>query len=225
MNKKHVYQVKKVNGEVIPEYTFQKSLNYEVEVNKTYFPMKRKVDFLAATILFIITLPIMVIFSILIMLETKGSPLYTQTRVGKMGKMFKIYKLRSMHQNAESDGAKWAEENDPRITKIGRIIRKKRIDELPQLINVIKGEMSFIGPRPERPEFVELFSSGIKGFEKRCLVKPGLSGLAQVQGGYDLSPNQKLKLDMYYINNASIKLELFIITKTVFVILTGSGSR
>ena len=171
------------------------------------------------------TLPIILLFSILIVIDTFGSPLYKQVRVGKMGKLITIYKLRSMHINAEIDGAKWASENDPRITKIGRFIRKTRIDELPQLVNVLKGEMSFIGPRPERPEFVELFSTSINNFEERCLVTPGLTGLAQVQGGYDLTPQEKLEYDLWYIKKGSIIMEISIILKTIIVIFTGSGSR
>src|SRR5699024_5922694 len=139
-------------------------------IKKKYFTSKRIFDVIMSLLLLYFTLPIILLFSILIVIDTFGSPLYKQVRVGKMGKLITIYKLRSMHINAEIDGAKWASENDPRITKIGRFIRKTRIDELPQLVNVLKGEMSFIGPRPERPEFVELFSTSINNFEERCLV-------------------------------------------------------
>ncbi|HCX9663293.1 TPA: sugar transferase, partial [Staphylococcus aureus] len=158
-------------------------------------------------------------------IDSPGNPIYSQVRVGKMGKLIKIYKLRSMCKNAEKNGAQWADKDDDRITNVGKFIRKTRIDELPQLINVVKGEMSFIGPRPERPEFVELFSSEVIGFEQRCLVTPGLTGLAQIQGGYDLTPQQKLKYDMKYIHKGSLMMELYISIRTLMVVITGEGSR
>ncbi len=132
---------------------------------------------------------------------------YSQERVGKDGKIFKIYKLRSMVCNAEENGAQWAINNDPRITKVGGFIRKKRIDEIPQLFNVIKGDMSIIGPRPERPTFTEEFNKEISGFINRLQIKPGITGWAQVNGGYEITPIEKWELDMYYIENKSIKLE------------------
>ncbi|PNZ32176.1 sugar transferase [Staphylococcus petrasii] len=176
-------------------------------------------------VLLYFTFPIMVLFAVLIVIDSFGNPIYKQIRVGKNGKLITIYKLRSMKLNAECNGAQWAEKDDPRITKVGKFIRKTRIDELPQLLNVLKGEMSFIGPRPERPEFVELFSSEIQGFEKRCLVTPGLTGLAQVKGGYDLSPEEKLKYDLKYIYKGNIFTEIYICLKTINIIITGSGSR
>ncbi|RTX92050.1 sugar transferase [Staphylococcus pragensis] len=176
-------------------------------------------------VLLYFTFPIMVLFAVLIVIDSFGNPVYKQIRVGKNGKLITIYKLRSMKLNAEHNGAQWAEKDDPRITKVGKFIRKTRIDELPQLLNVLKGEMSFIGPRPERPEFVELFSSEIQGFEKRCLVTPGLTGLAQVKGGYDLSPQEKLKYDLKYIYKGNIFTEIYICLKTINIIITGSGSR
>nr|WP_141714423.1 sugar transferase [Staphylococcus equorum] len=224
------YNVKIDEGIIKPkfnqsEYTYLKKIARKKEIKKKYFSLKRIFDVIMSLLLLYFTFPIIVIFSILIVLETFGSPLYKQVRVGKMGKLITIYKLRSMHINAENDGAKWASKNDPRITKIGRFIRKTRIDELPQLVNVLKGEMSFIGPRPERPEFVELFSTSIKNFEERCLVTPGLTGLAQVKGGYDLTPQEKLEFDLRYIKKGSIIMEVSIILKTITIIFTGSGSR
>ena len=122
-------------------------------------------------------------------------------------------------------GAQWAEKDDPRITKIGRFIRKTRIDELPQLVNILKGDMSLIGPRPERPELTYEFEQDIPGFIDRLLVKPGLTGWAQVNGGYDITPAEKLVLDLEYINNRSIMLDMKIILKTAKVVLTGDGAR
>jgi lipopolysaccharide/colanic/teichoic acid biosynthesis glycosyltransferase len=190
-----------------------------------YLYLKRVYDIFLAATGFLIALPIVVIFAALIVLETPGSPFYVQERIGKNGKRFKMVKLRSMRNDAEKEGAKWAVVNDPRITKVGAFIRKTRIDELPQLISVLKGDMSIVGPRPERPVFTAQFNKEIKGFENRLLVKPGLTGLAQVSGGYDISPREKLKYDLVYIQNLTFSLELKIILKTFKVIFTGDGAR
>nr|WFN99299.1 sugar transferase [Staphylococcus aureus] len=189
------------------DYAYQRKLDTLEEVKKGYFPIKSAIDAIA------------------IVIDSPGNPIYSQIRVGKMGKLIKIYKLRSMCKNAEKNGPQWADKHDDRITNVGKFIRKTRIDELPQLINVVKGEMSFIGPRPERPEFVELFSSEVIGFEQRCLVTPGLTGLAQIQGGYDLTPQQKLKYDMKYIHKGTLMMELYISIRTLMVVITGEGSR
>ncbi|HDJ4061181.1 TPA: sugar transferase [Staphylococcus aureus] len=206
-------------------YAYQRKLDTLEEVKKGYFPIKRAIDLVLSIVLLFLTFPIMFIFAIAIVIDSPGNPIYSQVRVGKMGKLIKIYKLRSMCKNAEKNGAQWADKDDDRITNVGKFIRKTRIDELPQLINVVKGEMSFIGPRPERPEFVELFSSEIIGFEQRYLVTPGLTGLAQIQGGYDLTPQQKLKYDMKYIHKGSLMMELYISIRTLMVVITGEGSR
>lgn len=190
-----------------------------------YLFLKRAHDIFLATVGLIIALPIVLLFSILIVIETPGSPFYVQERMGKNGKRFMMMKLRSMRMDAEKDGAKWAEVNDPRITKVGAFIRKTRIDELPQLVSVLKGDMSIVGPRPERPFFTAKFNKEIKGFENRLLVKPGLTGLAQVSGGYDISPREKLQYDLAYIQNLTFSLEVKIILKTFKVILTGAGAR
>ena len=130
-----------------------------------------------------------------------------------------------MYQDAEKNGHKWASKNDTRITKVGRFIRKTRIDELPQIINVIKGEMSIIGPRPERPEFINEFLKDIPNFNERLAVRPGITGWAQVNGGYELTPKDKLVYDIFYINHESIKLDFLILLKTIKVMFTGNGSR
>lgn len=206
-------------------YNYQRKLDALEEVRKGYYPIKRAIDLVLSIVLLCLTFPIMFIFAIAIVIDSPGNPIYSQVRVGKMGKLIKIYKLRSMCKNAEKNGAQWADKDDDRITNVGKFIRKTRIDELPQLINVVKGEMSFIGPRPERPEFVELFSSEVIGFEQRCFVTPGLTGLAQIQGGYDLTPQQKLKYDMKYIHKGSLMMELYISIRTLMVVITGEGSR
>lgn len=190
-----------------------------------YKGFKRLTDFFLSIVLLIPAIPICLISAIFIILETNGNPLYVQERVGLNGDKFKIYKLRSMYSDAEKDGHKWAEKEDSRITKVGSIIRKTRIDELPQLINIIKGEMAIIGPRPERPEFIEEFLNEIPDFNDRLAVKPGITGWAQVNGGYELSPKEKLQYDQYYIENENFLLDLMILFKTIKVVFTGEGSR
>ena len=191
----------------------------------SYRIIKRLIDFLFSIVLLIPAIPICLISAIFIMLETNGNPLYVQERVGLNGEKFTIYKLRSMYSDAEKDGHKWAEKEDSRITKVGSIIRKTRIDELPQLINIIRGEMAIIGPRPERPEFIEEFLKEIPDFNDRLAVKPGITGWAQVNGGYELSPKEKLKYDQYYIEHEGLKLDTLILFKTIKVVFTGEGSR
>lgn len=190
-----------------------------------YDGFQRIMDIFLALIGLIIGIPLMIIFGIAIIIETPGRAIYTQERLGKRGKVFKIYKLRSMVSNAEENGAQWALKNDSRVTKVGSFIRKTRIDEIPQLFNVLKGDMSIIGPRPERPVFTEKFNKEIPGFINRLQVKPGITGWAQVNGGYEITPKEKWELDMYYIENRSIKLDLLIIFKTIKVVLTGDGAR
>ena len=200
-------------------------INLEEDSMNSYRIIKRLIDFFLSIVLLIPAIPICLIGAILIMLETKGNPLYTQERVGLNGEKFTIYKLRSMYSDAEKDGHKWAEKEDSRITKVGSIIRKTRIDELPQLINIIKGEMAIIGPRPERTEFIEEFLKEIPDFNDRLAVKPGITGWAQVNGGYELSPKEKLQYDQYYIAHEGLKLDTLILFKTIKVVFTGEGSR
>jgi len=187
--------------------------------------LKRFFDLLVGTIGLIFATPIILITMVLIRLESPGNALFFQERVGYKGKNFRVIKLRSMRNDAEKNGAQWASKNDPRVTKVGAFIRKTRIDELPQLINVIKGDMSLIGPRPERPEFTEAFEREIPGFKMRLLVKPGLTGWAQVNGGYDISPKEKLEYDLIYIKNMGLLLDLNTAIKTIRVIFTGEGAR
>ncbi|PRS02005.1 UDP-phosphate N-acetylgalactosaminyl-1-phosphate transferase [Bacillus atrophaeus] len=190
-----------------------------------YLAVKRVMDVLFALVGLVAALPMIAVFSILISLETPGPAIYTQERVGKGGKSFKLYKLRSMKIDAEKSGAVWAQKQDPRVTRIGAFIRKTRIDELPQLFNVLRGEMSMIGPRPERPVFTKKFQEEIPGFTQRLAVKPGLSGWAQVNGGYEMTPKEKLIFDLYYIRNLTFTLELKIMLKTCKVVCTGDGAR
>lgn len=213
-----------VNIEMYVQRNIGKNTTVVVENRFWYEKIKRVMDIVLSLIGLVIAIPLMLIFGIAIKLESKGPVFYCQERVGKNGKVFMLYKLRSMYQNAEENGAKWAEKDDPRVTKVGRIMRKTRIDELPQLFNVLKGDMSIVGPRPERPIFIYQFNEQIPGFVNRLQVKPGLTGWAQVNGGYELGPAEKLEYDLYYIENRSIWMDIKIMLKTVKVILTGKGA-
>ena len=192
---------------------------------KYYENIRSSIEFIFCLILLMLAVPICILACIAIYIELRVNPIYTQKRVGLNGRVFKIYKLRSMYIDAEKDGPKWASENDERITKVGRIIRKTRIDELPQLVNILKCDMSFIGPRPERPELIKEFLKSIPDFNDRLLVKPGITGWAQVNGGYSLTPKEKLEFDKYYIQNRGFKLDLLILLKTIIVIFTRHGAR
>lgn len=192
---------------------------------KYYENIKSSIEFIFSLLLLIIVVPICILACFAIYVELRVNPIYTQKRVGLNGRVFKIYKLRSMYIDAEKDGPKWASENDERITKVGRIIRKTRIDELPQLVNILKRDMSFIGPRPERPELIKEFIKYIPDFNDRLLVKPGITEWAQVNGGYSLTPKEKLEFDKYYIRNRGFKLDLLVLIKTIIVIFTRHGAR
>jgi len=190
-----------------------------------YLIIKRVMDIVLSLFGLIISSPIILVFSILIKIETPGPVFFLQERVGLNGKYFRVIKLRSMVVDAEKNGAQWAKKNDPRVTRIGSFIRKTRIDEIPQLWNVLVGDMSLVGPRPERPMFTAQFSEEIPGFIERLKVKPGLTGWAQVNGGYDISPKEKLELDKFYIENMCPLIDLKIIIKTVKIVFTGEGAR
>lgn len=202
------------------------NLDYSlVRESTVYNVYSRILDICLSLIGLIIGTPLVIIFGILIKLEDKGPIIYKQERVGKHGKLFNVYKLRSMRVDAEKYGAQWAQNNDPRILKVGNFIRKTRIDEIPQLFNILKGDMSIIGPRPERPMFTMQFNDDIDGFINRLLVKPGLTGWAQVNGGYDMTPEEKLQWDIDYIQRRSVFIDIRIIFRTVKVVLTGEGAR
>lgn len=190
-----------------------------------YNVVKRGIDILFSLLLLIATSPILIISLIIVFLQDFKNPLFSQKRVGIGNEEFIIYKVRSMVYDAEKNGAKWAEKNDMRVTSFGKFIRKTRIDELPQLWNVIKGEMSLIGPRPELEIFYKEFEKTIPNFRDRLQVKPGLGGLAQVNGGYDVTPKEKLEYDLEYIENLSFKLDIKIFFETIKVVITGDGAR
>ncbi|HEC26032.1 MAG TPA: TIGR03013 family PEP-CTERM/XrtA system glycosyltransferase [Gammaproteobacteria bacterium] len=194
--------------------------------HKVAMNIKRVVDLIMAISVFILTAPLLLFVAVLIMLDSRGPALYIQDRTGVKGKTFRLYKFRTMKQDAEKNGAKWASENDPRVTTAGKFLRKSRIDELPQLWNVIIGDMSFIGPRPERPGFVKKLEEKIPYYDMRHLVKPGITGWAQVMYRYGSSVEdaiEKLQYDIFYIKNYSLILDLVITMKTLRVIVWGSG--
>ncbi len=190
---------------------------------------KRLFDIGASVLLLALTLPLILITAIAVKIESKGPAFYRQRRVGLFGEGFDIVKLRSMRQDAEVGGkAVWAEKDDPRITRIGRLIRKTRVDELPQCWSVLKGEMSFVGPRPERPQFVEDLEQQLNYYAERHMVKPGITGWAQINYPYGASiddARQKLEYDLYYAKNYSPFLDLLIILQTIRVVLWPEGAR
>ena len=188
--------------------------------------IKRLMDFGCAAILFAVTWPFMLLAAIAIKLESAGPVLFSQERIGKNGRPFKIYKFRSMVIDAEKNGAQWATKNDSRVTRVGHFIRATRIDELPQLFNILTGEMSFVGPRPERREFNEKIEAVVPFYQVRHLVRPGITGWAQVLFPYGASiedSKQKLQYEIFYIKNYSLILDIEVILKTISVVLLGKG--
>lgn len=190
--------------------------------------VKRIFDITASLVLLVLSWPLIILFAVLVKLESKGPAFFRQTRVGLYGEPFTVIKLRSMRVDAEKDGAKWAEENDPRITRLGRFIRKVRIDELPQAWSVLKGQMSFVGPRPEVPSFVESLEEEIPFYGERHMVKPGITGWAQINYPYGASVEDsrcKLEYDLYYAKNYTPFLDFVILLQTLRVILWPEGAR
>lgn len=189
--------------------------------------LKRLMDIVLSLIMLIVTSPITIIAAIAIKLESEGPIFYKQERMGMNGKIFKIIKFRTMIKDAEKyTGPVWSAKDDPRVTKVGKILRRLRLDEIPQAINILKGDMSFVGPRPERPYFVEKLSKEIPLYKRRLKVRPGLTGWAQVKHKYDESIEDvkiKLRYDLYYIENMSLRLDFKIIFRTIFVVLFGKG--
>ena len=191
--------------------------------------VKRAFDIFCATLLCVLSAPIMLVAALLIKLESRGPMLYRQERVGQNGKTFSIAKFRSMRTDAEIDGTpRWASTNDDRVTRVGNVIRRLRIDELPQLFNVLRGDMSLVGPRPERPFFVEQLTHEIPFYALRHSVKPGVTGWAQVRYPYGATvedSQEKLQYDLYYVKNHTLFLDLVVLMETVGVVLTGKGAR
>ena len=190
--------------------------------------LKRIFDMVASAILLLFALPVIAVFACLVKLDSKGPAFFRQMRVGIYGQPFELIKLRSMRSDAEKDGSKWAVKDDPRITRLGRFIRKLRIDELPQAWNVLCGQMSFVGPRPEVPAFVEDLEDKLPYYAERHMVKPGITGWAQINYPYGASiedSRQKLEYDLYYAKNYTPFLDLLILLQTLRVILWHEGAR
>jgi len=190
--------------------------------------VKRGLDILGSVLGLALFIPVSLIVSIAIKLDSKGPILYRQERVGRDGKIFRLLKFRSMYMDAEENGPEWARVNDERITRMGRIIRNMRLDEIPQILNVLKGDMSFVGPRPERPFFVDKLINELPFYSERHVIQPGITGWAQIRYRYGASEEdalQKLKYDLYYIKHMSTILDLIIIFETVKIVLLGKGAR
>jgi exopolysaccharide biosynthesis polyprenyl glycosylphosphotransferase len=195
--------------------------------SKLYIRLKRLFDIVLSVLLLIVTAPLMVLIAAAIKLEGQGPAIFSQERVGFLGLRFMVHKFRSMRVDAEEQtGPTWAKKNDDRVTRIGGFLRRSRLDELPQIWNVLSGEMSFIGPRPERPYFVDLLKTKIPYFDLRHYVKPGITGWAQVMFPYGASVEDayhKLEYDLYYAKNISMGLDLLILFKTIGVVVKGEG--
>lgn len=198
-------------------------------VRRTYYIAKRIFDVLVSAVAIIILSPLFLLATFLIKTTSKGPIIFTQIRVGKDGQLFKIFKFRTMKVDAEKEtGPVWAAQDDPRLIPVGKFLRKSHMDEIPQFFNVLRGEMSVIGPRPERPEFVAELKKKIPEYEKRLMVKPGITGLAQVWHRYDETVEdvrKKIKYDLLYIKKVCLWTDLRIFLRTFRVVLTGEGAR
>ena len=191
-----------------------------------YAFLKRAFDITFALVFLLLLAVPMLIIAVIVKLATKGPVLYYQARLGLNGKPINVIKFRTMYVDAESDGIRWSMgDDDPRITPVGRILRKTHLDELPQLWCILTGDMSVVGPRPERPEYYDRFEQYIHGFRERLKVKPGMTGLAQVRGGYFLKPEEKILYDVEYIKTRSVGLDLRIVFETVKVIFCCEGVK
>ena len=208
-----------------PDIEFEVEKITELPSKPLYTFIKRLFDIAVSVIGIIILFIPMVIVYIIIAATSEGNPIYRQERLGLNGKSFYIYKFRTMYENAEKDGAQWSKgEEDERITPISKVLRRIRFDEVPQLFNCISGELSLVGPRPEREVFYKEFETYVHGFSQRLLVKPGITGLAQINGGYTLKPEEKIVYDIEYIKTRSLMNDLKILLSTVSVVIRGEGS-
>lgn len=197
-----------------------------IERKPLYAFLKRAFDIAFALVFLSLLVVPMLVIALIVKLSSPGKILYYQERLGLNGKRINVIKFRTMNEDAESDGVRWSQgDEDPRITPVGRILRKTHLDELPQLWCILTGEMSVVGPRPERPEYYDRFEQYIHGFRERLKVKPGLTGLAQVRGGYYLKPEEKILYDVEYIKTRSAGLDLKIVLETVKVVFCCEGVK
>lgn len=214
-----------MSATLVKERDAAQRTEYKVNNDRGYLIVKRAFDIVASFLALVVLFMPMVIVGVLVWVESPGPVIYRQQRLGKDGKEFVMYKFRSMRLDSEKNGPQWAAKNDDRCTKVGKFIRVFHIDELPQLVNVLKGEMSIVGPRPERAYFYEEFEKKIPNFRDRLKVAPGLTGFAQINGGYDLLPEEKFPLDMAYAEQRSVWVDFVCILKTVGVVLTRKGAQ
>ena len=205
-------------------------VSHRLEGTEDYLPIRRLPSFLAKRTFdillsglgLVLSAPLWALISLAIKLEDWDGVFYGQTRMGRGGRIFRVLKFRSMVRDAEREtGAVWAAPNDGRVTRVGRILRATALDELPQLLNIFRGDMSFVGPRPERPELVSKFRQEIAGYDRRFAVQPGLTGLAQIYGQYDSRPRNKLRYDLLYIKNQSLWLDLKLIALSFWITFRG----
>jgi len=223
--------LEKISGKIEVENLYPSWLVFGEGFRRStaFILVRRAVSIVISLIGLILTLPLIPLIMLAIRLDSKGPVFYTQTRVGKAGRVFKVVKFRTMRQDAEAaSGPKWAGDNDPRVTRVGKFLRSSRLDEIPQLWCVLKGEMAFVGPRPERPEFIEWLSKEIPYYGVRHMVRPGLTGWAQVKYKYGSTvedSREKLQYDLFYIKNASIGLDLLIMFLTVKTVLLRRGAQ
>jgi sugar transferase (PEP-CTERM system associated) len=223
--------LEKISGRIEVEQLYPSWLIFAegLRFSAAFRVLRRVLNFSVALIALLVSLPLLPFIVLAVKLGSPGPALYRQQRVGRRGKVFYCYKFRTMRQDAEADtGATWAADDDPRITRVGKFLRASRLDEIPQLWCVLKGDMHFVGPRPERPEFVEWLSKEIPYYVVRHMVRPGITGWAQVQYKYGNTPEdarEKLQYDLFYIKNASIGLDVLIMFQTIKIVLLGRGAQ
>ena len=209
-------------------WSFFLGSHYQGAFTRFYFHLKTILEPLFALILLVLFSPLLLMIALSIYV-TSGAPiLYRQARSGYRGQPFPLFKFRTMSMTAEQSGPQWASKDDPRVTPLGRFLRKTRLDELPQLLNVLRGEISFVGPRPERPEFYRLLNEEVPLFSLRLLVRPGITGWAQVMQGYAATVEEcktKLEYDLFYVQNMSPRLDLRTVVNTVALMIRGNGGR
>jgi sugar transferase (PEP-CTERM system associated) len=223
--------LEKISGKIDVQYLQPSALIYseEFRLGTGFLIVRRVSSFIIAALALVVCLPLIPLIALVVKLSSPGTILFRQNRVGRRGEVFTLYKFRTMRQDAESQtGAVWAGKNDPRVTRVGRLLRRTRLDELPQLWNVVIGDMGFVGPRPERPEFVQLLTEKIPYYNLRHVIRPGLTGWAQVCYQYGASvedAQEKLQYDLYYIKHVSLMLDLLIVFKTLKTVLQGRGAQ